>query len=78
MEPMKFDANDDEWDQLLHQQYSPFVKLYRQMIIFSVFILVAHRNMISLYNLSKSYDDEDNSSAKKSLWIDSKAISSST
>jgi len=35
----------------MHKRFSQFVRLYSCMVNFSTFLIVAHRNMLSLYDM---------------------------
>ena len=48
LKPMKL-SEVDSWDQLMHRRFSNYVKLFSDMAIFSTYLVVAHRNLISLY-----------------------------
>lgn len=41
------------WVNALHQRIAGHFKLYTQIMNFSMFMLVAHRNMISVYDMTK-------------------------
>ena len=41
------------WTNALHQRIAGYFKLYTQIMNFSMFMLVAHRNMISVYDMTK-------------------------
>ena len=38
---------------MIHRRVANFVQLYTQVINYSTFMLVTHRNMISVYNMKK-------------------------
>ena len=76
MEEMRDDSKDDAWDKALHQQISPFVKLYSQMTLFSQNMIVAHRNMISIYNLGITQEIKE-SLENSSAWTDTVKVSNS-
>lgn len=41
----------DTWDEVIHERVSPFVKLFVDIRSISTFIIVAHRNLLSLYDM---------------------------
>ena len=45
------DSTLDAWSEVLHERVAPFVKLYSSMTNFMTFMIVAHRNLLSLYDL---------------------------
>ena len=47
------------WDIILHKRISAYFRLYTQVLNFSMFMLVSHRNMISVYDMSQSTHGED-------------------
>lgn len=48
----------NRWDKVLHRRVANFVQLYTQITNYSTFMLVAHRNMISVYSMRE--DDSKN------------------
>ena len=61
----KIDQNiDARWKTVVHSRISSHVKLYTSFLCYSTYFLVAHRNMVSVYDLRKNtwginfeYDD---------------------
>lgn len=51
----------DSWDQVMHRLFSPYVKLYVGMSFISTYLIVAHRNLISLYDMAET---------KRQGWVD--------
>ena len=49
----------DFMEQVIHRRAAPFYRMYVQMINFATFTIVAHRNLISLYNMGSSDRWED-------------------
>ena len=45
-------ADIDTWDQVMHRLFAPFVKLYTEMAFVSTYLIVAHRNLLSLYDMN--------------------------
>ena len=41
-----------KWDVVIHRRIADYFKLYTTIVNFANFILVAHRNMISVYNMN--------------------------
>ena len=50
----KFQKNPDKWNIVLHKRVSNFMKLYTSIINFSMYMLVAHRNMISVFDMTQN------------------------
>ena len=48
---MAADHQLSRMEQVTHRRVAPFYRLYTQMINFATFTIVAHRNLISLYNM---------------------------
>lgn len=42
---------------MIHRRVANFVQLYTQVTNFSTYMLVAHRNMISVYNMQDNSDN---------------------
>ena len=59
MSTAKIAKNDKDWDFILDKRVSDFYKPYRYFLNFSNLMLIAHRNMLSIYNMSadEKYDD---------------------
>ena len=58
------------WDFTIHKRIAAYFKLFSQIQIFSMFLLVSHRNMISVYHMTKeNKDDERRSSISESRTI---------
>ena len=54
-ETIERDANGlDSWDEVIHKRVSPFVKLYSEVTNFATFMVIAHRNLLSLYHLGSN------------------------
>ena len=41
----------ESWDSVIHRRFSNYVKLYTDMVMFGTYLIIAHRNLISLYNM---------------------------
>ena len=59
----------DEWKEVIHKRVSSYVKLYNTVTNFSTFMILSHRNLLSIYDLGvnnrwvdtvKILDDSDN------------------
>ena len=50
--------NASNWQTVLHNRISNYFKLYTQILNFSMYMCVSHRNMISVYDMTKPKDDE--------------------
>ena len=48
-----------KWDIVLHRRISDYFKIYTTILNFANFILVAHPNMISVYNMNNSAWEEN-------------------
>ena len=58
------------WDFTKHKRIASYFKLFSQIQIFSMFLLVSHRNMISVYHMTKeNKNDERRSSISESRTI---------
>ena len=43
-----------KWDIVLHRRIADYFKIYTTILNFANFILVAHRNMISVYDMNNA------------------------
>ena len=41
-----------KWDWVLHRRISRFCRLYTSILNFNMYMLVSHRNMISIYDMT--------------------------
>ena len=57
----------DKWDWVVHKRISKYFRLYTQILNFSIYMLVSHRNMISIYDISKDNSNE-NGEETNSRW----------
>ena len=48
----------DMWDYVIHNRISDYFRMYTQHLNFSNFLLVSHRNMISVYRKTTSPQDD--------------------
>ena len=46
--------NTDKWHWVTHKRVSRFFRLYTQILNFNMYMLVSHRNMISVYDMTTS------------------------
>ena len=56
----------------MHKRIAKFFRLYTQVLNFQVYMLVSHRNMISIYDISKGSDefyDDDGFPKKETGWV---------
>ena len=60
-------TNTSTWDIVIHRRISQYFKLYSQVQIFNMYLLVSHRNMISVFCMTKTDSDNPNLSMKLSL-----------
>ena len=51
-------VNAHKWDFVLHKRISMHCKIYSGLLNFSEFMVVSHRNMVSIYDMSRSEKDE--------------------
>ena len=49
--------NQHIWESIIDNRVAMFYKPYSQMLNFSTFTLVAHRNMLSVYNMTTNDDN---------------------
>ena len=49
----KLVKNPQKWSTIIHRKIAPYFRLYSQIQSFSMFMLVSHRNMISIYEMTK-------------------------
>ena len=49
----------DFMEQVIHRRAAPFYRMYTQMINFATFTIVAHRNLISMFNMGVNDRWED-------------------
>ena len=43
----------EKWSWVTHKRISKYFRLYTQILNFSIYMLVSHRNMISVYDIAK-------------------------
>ena len=48
------EISPNKWHVTIHKRISAYFALYSQILIYSQFLLVSHRNMISVYHMTKS------------------------
>ena len=41
----------DGWNEVIHKRVSPFVLLYSEVTNFATYMIVAHRHLLSIYDL---------------------------
>ena len=46
----------DMWNWIVHKRIARYFRLYTQILNFSVYMLVSHRNMVSIYDMSSHSD----------------------
>lgn len=46
-----------KWDWAIHKRIAKYFKIYTQVLNFSMYMLVSHRNMISIYDMTKNPHD---------------------
>lgn len=51
------------WDCILHYRIAQYCKLYTQILNYSLYMLVSHRNMISVFDMTKTQ-------GRQAKWID--------
>ena len=61
--------NATSWDHILDKRIAQFFKLFSSIVNFSTFMLVSHRNMISVYDTTQLSSDAE--------WIDTFTVSNS-
>ena len=49
-----------KWNWVTHKRVSRFFRLYTQILNFNMYMLVSHRNMISIYDMTNNTDDQEN------------------
>ena len=47
----KLPKNDNCWDTILHHRIADYFKIYTQILNYQMCMLVAHRDMISVYEM---------------------------
>ena len=55
--------NLTQWRWVVQKRVAPYFRLYTSILVFSMYLLVSHRNMISIYDMSKeklARDEESN------------------
>ena len=45
------DAKLDEWNEVIQSRVAPYLKLYTEVKSFETFMILSHRNLLSLYDL---------------------------
>ena len=48
------EVKHDEWRTVANSKFSSYFKLYTKFVNMSIYYLVAHRNFISVYDMSES------------------------
>ena len=46
--------NTDKWDWVIHKRIAKYFRLYTQILNFSMYMLVSHRNMISIFDMTST------------------------
>ena len=54
---------------MVHKRIANYCKLYSGLVNFSEFMVVSHRNMVSIYDMSKS-EERDSQGKLVSGWIE--------
>ena len=49
----------EKWSWVTHKRIAKYFRLYTQILNFSIYMLVSHRNMISVYDISKDQFSKD-------------------
>ena len=49
----------ERWRWVIHKRIAKYFRLYTSILNFSMYILVSHRNMISVYDMSKEQQEGD-------------------
>ena len=49
----------EKWRWIIHRRISKYFRLYSSIVNFSMYMLVSHRNMISIYDMSKEKKEGD-------------------
>jgi hypothetical protein len=62
---MKLKKNIEQWNIILHRRIAGYFRLYTQVLNFSTFMLVSHRDMISIFAMGQT-DDQN----VTETWID--------
>ena len=61
----------DGWEEVLHERVAPFFKLYTAIENIGTFLIVSHRNMLSVYNMGEKEENVvENEDEKSSAWVD--------
>ena len=62
----------DGWEEVLHERVAPFYKLYTAMTNIATFMLVSHRNMLSVFNMGEMEDvvENENEKEQSTSWVD--------
>ena len=47
----------EKWNWTLHKRIAAYFRLYTQILNFSMYMLVSHRNMISVFDMTESSGD---------------------
>ena len=50
----KVKKNEEKWGYVKHHRIANYFKLYTQVLNFSMYMCVSHRNMISVYDMTNS------------------------
>ena len=51
--------NIDKWFLILHKRISRYFKIYTQVLNFSMYMIIAHRTILSIYDMSKACFKEE-------------------
>lgn len=60
----------DEWEEVLHERVAPFCKLYTAIENIGTFMIVSHRNMLSVFNMGEKEEVVENEDEKSTAWVD--------
>ena len=50
----------EKWNRVTHKRISRFFRLYTQILNFNMYMLVSHRNMISIYDMTQNSETGEN------------------
>ena len=60
----------DTWDEVIHERVSHYVKLFIDIRTIATFIVVAHRNLLSLYDVGDNDSRREDRSGNIDRWVD--------
>ena len=60
-----------KWNWVIHRRIAKFFRMYTQILNYNTYMLVSHRNMISIYDMTQHTQQQggDNEELARGAWI---------